>query len=54
MSIGGPAWLNSETFDITATAADMTGDNFPLTLQTLLEDRFKLKVPSRLQRGQCL
>jgi uncharacterized protein (TIGR03435 family) len=42
--IGGPAWLNSEHYDITATVEDMTGDNFPLTLQTLLEDRFKLKL----------
>ena len=49
--IGGPAWLNSETFDITATAADMTGDNFPLTLQTLLEDRFKLKVHRDSKEG---
>ena len=42
--LGGPPWLNSEHFDITATASDTTGDNFPLTLQTLLEDRFKLKL----------
>ena len=49
--IGGPAWLNSETFDITATVADMTGDNFPLTLQTLLEDRFKLKVHRETREG---
>jgi uncharacterized protein (TIGR03435 family) len=42
--IGGPTWLNSEHYDITATVEDMTGDNFPLTLQTLLEDRFKLKL----------
>jgi uncharacterized protein (TIGR03435 family) len=49
--LGGPAWLNSETFDITATAADMTGDNFPFTLQTLLEDRFKLKVHPETKEG---
>jgi uncharacterized protein (TIGR03435 family) len=49
--LGGPAWLNSDTFDITATAEDMTGDNFPLTLQTLLEDRFKLKVHPETKEG---
>ena len=49
--IGGPAWLNSDTYDITATAADMTGDNFSLTLQTLLEDRFKLKVHRETKEG---
>ncbi|WP_213806022.1 TIGR03435 family protein [Granulicella sp. dw_53] len=42
--VGGPGWLNSETYDITAVVDDMAGDNFPLTLQTLLEDRFKLKI----------
>ena len=49
--IGGPAWLNTETYDITASAADMTGDNFPLTLQTLLEDRFKVKVHRETKEG---
>jgi uncharacterized protein (TIGR03435 family) len=49
--LGGPAWLNTETYDITATAADMAGDNFPLTLQTLLEDRFRVKVHRETKEG---
>ena len=49
--LGGPAWLNSDTYDITATADDMTGDNFPLTLQSLLEDRFKLKLHRETKEG---
>jgi uncharacterized protein (TIGR03435 family) len=42
--LGGPGWLSSDTYDITATAEDMTGNNFPLMLQTLLEERFALKL----------
>jgi uncharacterized protein (TIGR03435 family) len=49
--IGGPKWVNSDPYDITATVEDMSGDNFPLMLQTLLEDRFKLKVHRDTKEG---
>jgi len=50
--IGGPGWLDSDTYDITAKISDdLAGrpqvEQFaaqPLLLQSLLEDRFKLKV----------
>jgi uncharacterized protein (TIGR03435 family) len=45
--VGGPPWWNSEKFDINAKAADGTGmttDQILGMLQTLLADRFKLKV----------
>src|ERR1700722_18112334 len=32
--VGGPAWLGKDGYDITATVQDMSGDNFPLILQT--------------------
>jgi uncharacterized protein (TIGR03435 family) len=41
---GGPGWINSQGWDIVATAKELNGNNFPLTLQALLEDRFKLRV----------
>jgi uncharacterized protein (TIGR03435 family) len=49
--IGGPKWVNSDPYDITATVEDMSGDNFPLMLQMLLEDRFKLKVHRDTKEG---
>lgn len=49
--IGGPSWLDSDRYDITATGDDMNGDNFPLMLQTLLEDRFNLKVHREIKEG---
>jgi uncharacterized protein (TIGR03435 family) len=49
--IGGPAWLNSDAYDITATGENMGGDNFPLMLQTLLEERFRLKVHRETKEG---
>ena len=44
--IGGPEWQNSDKFDINAKAADTspTTDQLLGMLQTLLVDRFKLKV----------
>jgi uncharacterized protein (TIGR03435 family) len=44
--VGGPSWWNSEKFDINARAADASGttDQILAMLQTLLADRFKLKV----------
>src|SRR5687767_11819554 len=44
--VGGPSWWNSTKFDINARAADASGstDQILAMLQTLLADRFKLKV----------
>jgi uncharacterized protein (TIGR03435 family) len=44
--VGGPEWQNSTKFDINAKAADatLTTDQMLGLLQTLLADRFKLKV----------
>jgi bla regulator protein blaR1 len=40
---GGPGWANSETYDITAKAAEnATPDQIRAMLQTLLRERFKL------------
>ncbi len=43
---GGPGWINSDGYDITAKAVDTNTnlDQLRPMLQTLLEDRFKLKV----------
>lgn len=42
---GGPAWLESERYDISAkTDSKSTPDQILLMLQSLLEDRFGLKV----------
>jgi len=44
--LGGPSWLTSDRFDITAKAADeaATPAQMNVMLQALLADRFKLKV----------
>jgi uncharacterized protein (TIGR03435 family) len=43
--IGGPSWLQSDRFDITTKAEGTpTGPEQNLMLQTLLAERFKLKV----------
>ena len=49
--VGAPTWLGKDGYDITATVQDMSGDNFPLILQTLLEDRFHLKVHPETREG---
>jgi uncharacterized protein (TIGR03435 family) len=49
--VGGPAWINSDRYDITATAEDVSGNNFPLMLQKLLEDRFHLKLHPETKDG---
>ena len=42
---GGPGWIDSDRFDIVAKAeGNATSDQVLLMLQTLLEDRFKLKL----------
>jgi uncharacterized protein (TIGR03435 family) len=48
----GPSWINSELWSIEATAQGGTkGDRFPEMLQTLLEDRFHLKVHRETKDG---
>jgi uncharacterized protein (TIGR03435 family) len=43
--ISGPAWLDSERYDITAKVPDgVPTDQIPAMLQTLLVDRFKMTV----------
>jgi uncharacterized protein (TIGR03435 family) len=44
--LGGPAWINSDGYDISAKSTDTNAgiDQLRPMLQTLLEDRFKLKV----------
>jgi uncharacterized protein (TIGR03435 family) len=43
--IGGPAWLESERYDIVAKPPDNTQPNLiPLMFRTLLADRFKLRA----------
>jgi uncharacterized protein (TIGR03435 family) len=43
---GGPAWINTDGYDVTAKATDSNIgiDQLRPMLQTLLEDRFQLKV----------
>src|SRR5579864_3900086 len=41
---GGPAWLDSERFDVIARTAPTSKDNLQLMLQTLLGQRFKLAL----------
>jgi uncharacterized protein (TIGR03435 family) len=41
---GGPAWLDTERFDLIATAGPTSKDNLRLMLQTLLGQRFKLAL----------
>lgn len=42
---GGPAWIDADRFDIEAKAGgDATGKQMMPMLQSLLEDRFKLKA----------
>ena len=43
--LGGPSWITSDRFDITAKApGDATPQQMNAMLETLLADRFKLKV----------
>ena len=43
--INGPAWLDTERFDITATMPpDSTKEQFRIMLQNLLSERFKMTV----------
>lgn len=50
--VGGPEWMRSDSYDITATVGDALAAKSPaelrgmqpLLLQSLLEDRFKLRI----------
>jgi uncharacterized protein (TIGR03435 family) len=44
LATGGPAWLDSERFDIIARTAANSKDDLQLMLQTLLGQRFKLSL----------
>jgi uncharacterized protein (TIGR03435 family) len=49
---GGPAWLSADGFDINAKAeGEPSRPQMMLMLQTLLEDRFKLKVHRETREG---
>src|SRR5262245_20836612 len=50
--VGGPEWLTTERFDIVAKApSGATLDQRLLMLQTLLEDRFKLRIRPETREG---
>lgn len=52
--LGGPSWLNTERFDVSARAPANTPDSrLPLMLRTLLSERFKL-VARRETRDQSV
>lgn len=52
--IGGPKWVDSDRFDIQAASEnEATHDQMRVMLQTVLEDRFQLKV-HREQREQLV
>jgi uncharacterized protein (TIGR03435 family) len=41
---GGPTWINEDRFAVEAKASKVGPGELPLMIQSLLEDRFKLKV----------
>ena len=51
--VGGPSWINSERFDVTAkTVREATADQKWLMLQALLSDRFQLRVHREMRERQ--
>jgi uncharacterized protein (TIGR03435 family) len=49
---GGPAWVDSERYDIEARASDAVGEpQLRLMLQTLLADRFRVRVRRETRDG---
>lgn len=51
---GGPGWLDSDTFDITAITADhaaVSRDQYRVLVRTLLAERFQLKVHWETRQG---
>jgi uncharacterized protein (TIGR03435 family) len=50
--VGGPSWLSSDRFDVTAKAeTDATPQQLNAMLRTLLADRFKLKARQQTQQS---
>jgi len=50
---GGPAWLDSERYDVAArTATRSSEDQLRLMLQKLLADRFQLRVHRETKEGR--
>jgi uncharacterized protein (TIGR03435 family) len=43
VQVTGPAWTNSERYDIIAKSAGASEPQFRLMLRTLLDERFKLR-----------
>jgi uncharacterized protein (TIGR03435 family) len=49
---GGPGWITSDRYDIEAKAdGELKGDAVLMLLQTLLEDRFQLKIHRETKEG---
>jgi uncharacterized protein (TIGR03435 family) len=52
---GGPSWVSSERYDILAKASGkVTDEERMLMLQSLLADRFKLRVHAETKEGRAL
>jgi len=52
--ISGPAWLDTERYDITATMRpDATKEQFRVMLQNLLAERFKMTVHRETKTFRC-
>jgi uncharacterized protein (TIGR03435 family) len=50
--IGGPSWIDSARFDVQGKAADPAGtDLMLLMLQSLLEERFQLRIHREIREG---
>src|SRR5688572_17386429 len=53
--VGGPDWIRSDRFDVTArAAADVPRDQIALMVQSLLRDRFKLRLRPDKREMQVL
>jgi uncharacterized protein (TIGR03435 family) len=53
--IGGPAWLDSESFDLTTTVDHVpAADETPAIVRQLLEDRFALRVHEQMMEVPAL
>lgn len=53
--LGGPDWIRSDRFNITARAsADVPWDQIPLLVQSLLRDRFRLRMRPEKREMQVL
>jgi uncharacterized protein (TIGR03435 family) len=53
--VGGPDWINTDRFEITARSAQPVGDKGLMALlQMLLAERFKLSLHRELRRGETM